>query len=106
MNDLTESPQPESEAPDPGTVMLPVEFNGCLMGCTVDASGAPRMAYSLNKLAARERLRSTLTDEDARHRVWLMVIDITGKHGDRAPVFIDDAAFAEDKPKIWTPDRN
>lgn len=107
----------EDEAPAPPVTGKPKEFlrpavleddfAPALMGITVAHDVQPRMAYSLNKIAEIEKRRSFLVDdESARRRVWDMIQDITRRHGDRAPVFIDDAAFAKEEPKVWTPNRN
>ncbi len=93
--------QPEAPAPP---VMLPSEFHDCLMGHHVAIDEVPRLAYSLNKLA-RVAMDTFLEGEDAaRRRVWDMVQEVTAEHGPKAPLFIDDAAFAEPEgPKVWTP---
>lgn len=92
--------------PDPPAppVMLPREFHDCLLGHHVAIDEAPRLAYSLNK-CAKVAMETFLEGEDAaRRRVWEMVQEVTAEHGAKAPLFIDDAAFAaEEKPKLWLP---
>lgn len=92
---------PEQPAPP---VMLPSEFHDCLIGHHVALDEAPRLAYSLNKCAKVARDTFLEGEDSARRRVWAMVQEITAEHGARAPLFIDDAAFAvDDTPKLWTP---
>lgn len=99
---------PDTPLPPDPPVLLEDHFNDALMGVHVAFDEAPRAAYGLTKLAAIEKTRSLLVDdESARRRVWEMIQDITRAHGGRCPLFIDDAAFAKDEgPKLWTPGGN
>lgn len=92
---------PEPPAPP---VMLPSEFHDCLLGHHVAIDEAPRLAYSLNKCAKVAQETFLESEDSARRRVWEMVQEVTAEHGAKAPLFIDDAAFAtEEKPKLWLP---
>jgi hypothetical protein len=84
--------------------MLPDDFNKALVGHTVSETEDVRFVYSLTILTLMEK-KVGESDDDARRRVWNMVCDVTAKHGVRAPVFLDDAAFMKtnDGPKIWMP---
>ncbi len=71
-------------------VVLEDAYESALLGHTVAHNAQPRFVYSLNLLARREQGRAHISPEKARESVWKMVQDITEKHGDRAPLFIDD----------------
>lgn len=109
MNEEIEEPVFDETEPQ---CVLPTEYNHCIIGHTFGVGDIPRFAYSLNALADHEHAK-TLADfkmadpEDARKAVWEIVMDITGRLGPRAPIFIDDSAFRQNKtPKLWVPGGN
>lgn len=115
-----EAPEPwEDEIPPPAAAVsgeapqylkpavLEADFNDALIGLSVAHNVQPRMVYSLTKVAEIEKRRSFMVDDEGtRRRVWGMIMDITRRFGDRAPLFVDDAAFVKEEPKIWSPERN
>jgi hypothetical protein len=96
------TPQPK-EPPQP--VVLPTDYDDCIIGHSLHPSAYPRFAYSLTKLAKREQRRQNLVSLDAaRASIWELVTCITRDHGDRAPLFIDDTHSVEDNtPRIIVP---
>lgn len=98
-----------SDAPELPMVVLEEMYKPALMGHTVSHDRRPRFCYSLSKLTKIEKARAhgLVTDDTARLAVWTnIVMRVSAAHGDNAPVFIDDAAFAQDDgPKIIHPFR-
>lgn len=100
---------PETLAPPPSIIALQDAYHGALIGHTVSPAAGPRYAYSLNMLARMKSRELNVSIERAREVVWEMVGDVIRMHGDRAPLFVDDAVsrpeLVNEKSRIIVPGR-
>ena len=75
-------------------------YQKAFLGHDVSADHPPRAAYSLPLLAKIESHRLVGSkQEDVEASVAALVIEITERHGDKGPIFIDDAVSREKKEK-------
>lgn len=81
-------------------VALEDAYKGALIGQTIDPE--PRFVYSLTALARIRSRQGHRSIESAQQDVGHMVFDVIEKHGDRAPVFVDDAV-SQNRPVILRP---
>lgn len=79
----------------PSLICLDDSYAYALIGRTVLPIGETRFCYSLEKLVNREMHNLRCTADEARSKVFQLVVEITMDHGDRAPLFIDDAISQE-----------
>ena len=85
-------------------VLLGDEYEEAFLGHDVSVEHPPRAVYSLVLLTRLEKLRMGVGKAKAQASVGALVQSVTTTHGDRAPVFVDDAVSRErDRPRIIRP---
>lgn len=99
MVNLNDNP-PSSPSP---MLRLPAEYDGALLGHTLDPLGPPRNVYSLTRMVSiHQRIHHIVSPIDGAESVWNFIQAIAKEHGGRMPVFVEDSEV-ENAPKLWTP---
>lgn len=85
--------------------MLEEEHEHALIGLAVAPNAPPRFVYSLSRLLTAQLFACPQANEQQATRfIWQMVERLQAQHGDRAPIFVDDAAMrARDESRIIDP---
>lgn len=110
MNDHQNGHPPEPAPEGAIVVLLPDDYRRALLGNHVSPLEPPRAVYSLPLLSQIEAKRLHTDEETAQKSVISMMRAIYQDHGNRAPIFVDDA-IRRSKPRekkdkrIITPDQ-
>lgn len=83
----------------PPTV-LEEKYDFAQIGFTIAPNATPRFVYSLTSLAKKVQLSHRVSPERSREIVFEMVTDIIDKHGDTAPLFVDDAMSRDETQRV------
>lgn len=76
-------------------------YDSATLGIEINPTRTPRICYSLPLLVRKEMVRSRVDQETAQTIIWGLVNKIIEEHGDKAPLFVDDAVSREpNKPAI------
>lgn len=79
--------------PDPESpVSLPDNYRKAIIGITITGSGASKLVYSLSRLCLLVETQERRREKQAQKKVVDMIFALERDHGDRAPVFVDDAS--------------
>jgi hypothetical protein len=78
-------------------IVLEDQYVKALVGHTISAEGTPRAVYSLTKLVKAERTLKDMAEDPARMSIVSLIFEVTRDHGERAPIFVDDA-ISQPKP--------
>jgi hypothetical protein len=100
---MTEDPAPYAPDQPPADgqplelIVLEDVYAKALVGHTISAEGTPRAVYSLTKLVKAERTLKDMAEDPARMSIVSLIFEVTRDHGERAPIFVDDA-ISQPKP--------
>ena len=93
----------------PPIISLDDTYAGALIGHTVSPLRGPQYVYSLNALARIKSRQLNKSLEHVRVDVMAMVNEVQTRHGDEAPLFVDDAVsrpgIEKEKSRIIIPGR-